>query len=130
VGGDSWFGSALSAVEVRVRFNVYSTWVIKQNTDFFPMQALHSVLTARYGDRPAGHWVVFMTSISGVSVLAVCYAWSHSSTTYFVSTCGSTNPAKTSYTTHFEDEFGTVGVKQIPQPSIKKWFYEFSTVNR
>jgi hypothetical protein len=60
-----------------------------------------------------------------VTLIAVCYAWSHSSTTYFLSTCGSTNPAKTSYTTHFEDEFGTVGVNHIPQPSIKEWFYDF-----
>jgi hypothetical protein len=82
-------------------------------------------LKARYGDRPAGHWVVFQATISGVTLIAVCYAWSHSSTTYFLSTCGSTNPAKTSYTTHFEDEFGTVGVNHIPQPSIKEWFYDF-----
>jgi hypothetical protein len=125
VGGDAWFGSVLSAVEVMVRFNVFSTWVIKQNTDFFPMQALHSVLKARYGDRPAGHWVVFRSNIHGVTLLAVCYAWSHSSTTYFLSTCGSTNPAKSSYTTHFEDEFGNVSIKHIPQPSIKEWFYDF-----
>ncbi len=59
VGGDAWFGSVLSAVEVMVRFNIFSTWVIKQNTDFFLMHALHSVLTARYSKRPAGHWVVF-----------------------------------------------------------------------
>ncbi len=25
----------------------------------------------------------------------------------------------------FEDEFGTVGVNHIPQPSIKEWFYDF-----
>jgi hypothetical protein len=42
-----------------------------------------------------------------------------------VSTCGSTNPAKSSYIAQFEDEFGTVGVKHIPQPSIKEWFYVF-----
>jgi hypothetical protein len=125
VGGDAWFESVLSAVEVMVRFNVFSTWVIQQNTDFFPMHALHSVLTARYSKRPTGHWVVFQTTISGVKVLAVCYAWSNSSTTYFASTYGSTNPAKSSYFTHFEDEFGTVGVKHIPQPSIKEWFYDF-----
>jgi hypothetical protein len=59
VGGDAWFGSVFSSVEVKVRFNVFSTRVIKQNTDFYPMQALHSVLTARYKERPAGHWVVF-----------------------------------------------------------------------
>jgi hypothetical protein len=97
----------------------------KQNTDFFPMQALYSMLTARYGNWSAGHWVVFHKSICGVTLLAVCYAWSHSSTTYFLSTYGSINPEKTSYTTHFEDEFGTVAVKHIPQPSIKEWFYDF-----
>jgi hypothetical protein len=57
--------------------------------------------------------------------LLVCYAWRHSSVTYFVSTCGSTNPAKSSCVTHFEDEFGTIGVKHIPQPSIKEWFYDY-----
>jgi hypothetical protein len=42
-----------------VQFNVFSTWAIKQNIDFFPVHALHSVLTARYSKKPAGHWVVF-----------------------------------------------------------------------
>ena len=46
VGGDSWFGSVLSAVEVQVRFGVHSTWVIKQNHDFFPMVAIQSVIKA------------------------------------------------------------------------------------
>jgi hypothetical protein len=59
VGGDSWFGSFLSAVEVKVRFDIHSTWVIKQNHDIFPTVAIHSVLSARHGNRPAGHWVVF-----------------------------------------------------------------------
>ena len=44
--GDSWFGSVLSAMEVKTHFDVHSTWVIKQNMDMFPMQALHSVLKA------------------------------------------------------------------------------------
>jgi hypothetical protein len=35
VGGNSWFGSVMSAVEVKKRSSAYSTWVIKQNTDFF-----------------------------------------------------------------------------------------------
>jgi hypothetical protein len=86
VGGDAWFGSVLSSVEVKVRFNVFPIWVIKQNTDFYPMQALHSVLTARYKERPAGHWVVLRTRICDVILLAVCFAWSHSSVTYFLST--------------------------------------------
>jgi hypothetical protein len=58
-------------------------------------------------------------------LIAVGYAWSHSSTNYFFSTCESTNPEKTSYSAHFEDEFGTVAVKHIPQPSIKERFYNF-----
>jgi hypothetical protein len=98
-------------------------WVIKQNTNFFSMQALHSVLTAQYNEQPAGHWVV--SRICYLLLLAVCYAWNHSSVAYFLSTCGLTNPAKSSYLTHFEDEFGTVGVKHTPQPSIKEWFYDY-----
>ena len=46
VGGDSWFGSVLSAVEVMTQFGVHSMWVIKQNSDFFLMMAIHSVLKA------------------------------------------------------------------------------------
>lgn len=42
VSGDAWFRSVLSAVEVKVCFNVFSTCFIKQNTEFFPIQALHS----------------------------------------------------------------------------------------
>ncbi len=49
------FGSVLSAVEVRVYCTAYSTGVMKQNTNFLPMQALYSMLKARYGDRLAGH---------------------------------------------------------------------------
>ena len=59
VGGASWFVSILSAVEVKVRFGIHSTWVIKQNHDFFPTVAIHSVLSAWHGNRPAGHWLVF-----------------------------------------------------------------------
>ena len=59
VGGDSWFRSVLSAIETMKCLQVYSAWVIKQNSDFFPMQAIHSFLKARFGDQLAGHWVVF-----------------------------------------------------------------------
>lgn len=46
MGGDSWFGSVSSAVEVKCRLNVNSTWIIKQNNQFFPLKALHAILTA------------------------------------------------------------------------------------
>lgn len=125
VGGDSWFGSVISAVECMKLFGVYSTWVVKQNNDYFPMLVLHEILKARYGDKPAGHWVVMKAEISGVDVLAIAYAWSHSSCSYFVSTCGSTYPAEQSYTTHFEDEFGIVSTKQISRPHLLEWVYDF-----
>jgi len=76
--------------------------------------AIHSVLKARYSDRPAGHWVVFRTKINGVQILAIGYAWSQSSVSYFVSTCGSTYPAADFYEAHYEDEFGVVSTRQIP----------------
>ena len=114
VGRDSWFGSVLSAVETMKCFQVYSTWVIKQNSDFFPMQAIHSALKARFGDRLAGHCVVFQMELSGVKLLAIGYAWSQSSISYFLSTCRSTNPSANSYVTCFEDAFGTICTWSIP----------------
>ena len=59
VGGDSWFGSVMSAVEVMTKFGVHSTWIIKQNQQWFPMKALHAMLKAWFKDQPAGHWVTF-----------------------------------------------------------------------
>ncbi len=38
VGGDAWFGSVESCVELKKRCNVYSTFIIKQNLNYFPMQ--------------------------------------------------------------------------------------------
>ena len=73
VGSDSRFGSVLSANEVKKWFGMNSTWVIKQNSDYFPMMAIYSALNAWYGDKPSGHWVVFQTEISGVKLLAIGY---------------------------------------------------------
>ncbi len=38
VGGDSWFGLTASAVEVMSKFGVHSSWIIKQNQQWFPMK--------------------------------------------------------------------------------------------
>ena len=102
-----------------------STWVIKQNSDYFPMMAIYSVLKAWYGDKPSGHWVVFWTEISDVKLLAIGYAWSNSSISYFVSTCGSTHPAKECYETHFEDDFGVITTKKIARPHLLEWVYDY-----
>jgi hypothetical protein len=37
VRGDAWFGSVESCLELKRRFNVYSTFIIKQNVNYFPM---------------------------------------------------------------------------------------------
>ena len=76
VGGDAWFGSVMSCVELAKEFGVYSTFILKGHTYMFPYTALHSVLVARHGDRPAGHWVTMATTIAGVQVIAIAYAWS------------------------------------------------------
>jgi len=76
VWGDSWFGSVMTAVEVMKQCGVHSTWIIKQNQQWFPMKALKAVMDVRFGQRPAGHWVTFTTEIGGVSLLAIAFAWS------------------------------------------------------
>jgi hypothetical protein len=74
VGGDAWFGSVMTCVEVWKRFGVYSTFIVKNNNNLFPMQPLYAVLKARYGNKPAGHWVVFKTEIIGLKIIALAYA--------------------------------------------------------
>jgi len=125
VGGDSWFGSIMTAVEVMKRCGVHSTWIIKQNQQWFPMKALKAVMNARFGQRPAGHWVTFTTAIAGVNLLAIAYAWSQRGVTYILSTCGSTAPLDKMYTSYFEDEFGNVGCKEILRPQIASMLYDY-----
>ena len=48
-GGDAWFGSINSCVELMLQKGVFSTFIVKQNLAYFPMQELKAVLLARYG---------------------------------------------------------------------------------
>jgi hypothetical protein len=116
VGGDSWFGSTATAVEVMRKFGVHSSWILKQNQQWFPMKPLFAILKARYKGRPAGHLVTFQSTISGVNVIAMAYAWSQRGVSYILSTCGSTAPAQKMYTSYFEDDYGNVGSKEISRP--------------
>ena len=125
VGGDSWFGSVASAVEVYKRFGVHSTFIIKTNVQFYPMQVLCAILRARHGDRPAGHWVVLKTKIADVPLIAIAYAWSQRGISYFLSTCGTTTPHDIKYQSHFEDDYGNVQWKEINRPSIAHFLYEY-----
>ena len=125
VGGDAWFGSVMSSVEVFRRFGVHSTFVIKNNTNFFPMKVLHRILEARYRNRPAGHWVVLHSTIAGVPIMAVAYAWSQRGVTYLVSTCGSTKVHPEKYQSSYEDNFGNVRVKDVNRPWVAHFLYEY-----
>ena len=90
VGGDAWFGSIESCIELKRRCGVYSTFIVKQNIKYFPMQVLYKILLARHGSRPAGHWVVMQSKIADVELFAMAYAWSQRGVAYIVSTCGKT----------------------------------------
>ena len=125
VGGDAWFGSIMTLVEVMEEFGVYSTWVIKGNTNLYPMKALHAVLTARHGDHAAGHWVTMKANIGGQDMFCLAYAWSNRGVSYFLSNCGVTSRHSVPYKTHFTDEHGNVTNKSLPHPCIAHFIYNF-----
>ena len=89
------------------------------------MKVLHAILVARYPERPAGHWVVMKTTIAGVDLFVMAYAWSQKGVAYFVSTAGKTIRHSTNYISRFEDEYGNVHEKQLPWPTIAHLLYEF-----
>jgi Transposase IS4 len=125
VGGDAWFGSVMTCVELMKEFGVYSTFIVKGNTLYFPMAALHSVLSARHGNRPAGHWVTMTATIADVNVIAIAYAWSQKGVSYFVSTCGDTEPSVLKYQSKFEDEWGNTMTREIDRPNICHFLYQY-----
>ncbi len=125
VGGDSWFGSVTTAVECMNRLGVHSTFVIKNNQNFYPMRALSNILNARHGEGRAGHWVVMSTEIAGVKMFALAYAWSQRGISYFLSTCGKTTPHPVKYQTHFEDAYGNTTFREIDRPHVAHFLYDY-----
>ena len=124
VGGDAWFGSVASCVDIYKRLNVYSTFIVKNNTSFFPMKVLYNILQVRFGDHPAGHWVTMSTEISDVPIFVVAYDWSQRELSYMISTCGSTATHPDNYLPNFEDDFGNITAKEINRPRISNFLYE------
>jgi hypothetical protein len=118
MGGDAWFGSINCAVELMKRKKVFSTFIIKQQQQYFPKEVLHAVLRARFARRPAGHWVVMAAEISKVKLFIMAYAWSNQGISYMVSTCGKTVRHEKNYYSSFEDEFGNVQTKELARPAI------------
>ena len=68
VGGDAWFGSINACVELKAWLGIFSTFIVKQNLNYFPMKVLHSTLRARYPLQTAGYWVVMQANIGGVDL--------------------------------------------------------------
>ena len=126
VGGDAWFGSVQASVEVMKRFEVLSTFIIKNQAALFPMKILHAVMGARHAKQKAGHWVVMRTKMNDVDLRAIAYAWSQKGCSYFITTCGSTEPSQFMYEAKFEDEWGNTNFKQIPCPDIVHFYYEYA----
>jgi hypothetical protein len=116
----------MSCVELMKRLQVHSTFIVKGNDKYYPMAALHSVLTARHGARPAGHWVTMKATISNINIIAVAYAWSQKGVSYFVSTCGSTEPSPIKYQSKFEDEWGNTNSRDIDRPKLAHFLYEYA----
>ena len=126
VGGDAWFGSIPAVVELKKRLNVFSTFIVKQNVQYCPMQVIQKILRTRHPKRPAGHHVVMKATISGVELFLLAYAWSNKRAAYILSSCGTTVPHEINYRTHFTDDFGNVTFKEIPRPSIAHFYFELS----
>ena len=125
-GGDAWFGSVMSCIELRTRLNVHSTFIIKGHTQYFPIHVLERILKVRHGSRAAGHWVTMRAVISGVPLTAIAYAWSQRGVSYFITTTGNTTPSPHFYESKFEDEWGNVESRELPRPEIIHFFYEYA----
>ena len=122
-GGGAWFVSVSSVIELRKRVKIHSTFVVKNNTNLYPMRVLHRLLKVRYGERPAGHWLVMLNSISDVPIFSIVYAWSQRRVSYFISTCGNTEISDTKYMYHFEDDWVNITAKEINRPQILHYLY-------
>lgn len=125
IGGDAWFGSINAAVELKCRLGINSTFIVKQNRNYCPIDVIRSILLARYSTRPAGHWVVMKATISGVDLFLMAYGWSQKGIAYMVSTCGTTVRHTTDYQSKFPDGYGNTDSRSYPRPSIAHFLYEF-----
>ena len=100
VGGEMWFGSITTAIEVYKKCKVHSTWVIKNNKFVFPMEFICEIIKARH-KKTMEHWVVVITEISDVLIFACPHAWSQCSISYFLSTTVNIYPSLHLYRSQF-----------------------------
>lgn len=128
VCGDAWFGSIITAVELRKKLGIHSTFIIKNNDFWFPRKPLLDVLFARHGDRVAGHHVVMTTEIAGVKLFAMAYAWSAKGVCFVLSTCGTTVISENPYYSKFEDANGVATRKPLPRPRVLEVLFTYLPV--
>ena len=124
-GADAWFGSVGCCVELYKTLGIYSTFIVKHQTAFFPDKVLKEILVARHGKRPGGKKVVMKANIAGCDLFVMAYAWSAQGVAFIVSSCGTTVRHEQNYFSKFENEFGQVEVKELPRPAIAHMLYEF-----
>jgi hypothetical protein len=88
------------------------------------MQALHVVLKAHYGNRPAGHWVVFETTISEVKLICSC-VWMELEEIVILHLYRWINSElhDKKYLSSFEDNFGNIVFKVNNCPKIAHFLY-------
>ena len=125
VGGDAWFGSIPCVVELMNKLGVYSTFIIKQNVQYCPLQVIQRIMQVRNKQgRRAGRHVVMKATIGGVDLFLLAYAWSNKRAAYIVSSCGTTVQHEIPYRSKFTDDYGNVTFKEIPRPSIAHFYFE------
>jgi hypothetical protein len=126
VGGDAWFGSMMSVIETYKRKKVHSTFIIKNNQTFFPMQPASSCCAeGEVWEPPCWSLGCLSSHNLDVKVFALAYAWSQFGVSYFLSTCGKTAPHEVKYMSHFKDDFGNVVHKEINRPEVCHFVYEY-----
>ena len=125
VGGDAWFGSIPCVVELKKKLNIYSTFIIKQNVQYCPLQVIQRVMRVRNRQGcPVGRHAVMKATICGVDLFLLAYAWSNKRMAYIVSFCGTTVVHEIPYCSHFTDDFCNVTFKELPHPSIAHFYFE------
>jgi hypothetical protein len=63
--------------------------------------------------------------MSDVKVFALAYAWSQGGASYFLSTCGKTEPHEVKFMSHFEDDFRNVVHKESNRLEVCHFLYKY-----
>lgn len=118
--GDSYFGGVETVVQLKADpdFRHESAFVVKNNSKWFPGGALLRILSARHGDKKLGKWAVMTTTISGVKLMAIAWAWHPTEKpAFYVSSCGSTAPSDRYHLSEIDTGLGRLR-KKVPCPKI------------